>query len=62
MKPKSYSTTTKQNDDRTVKIADINSLRPPNPELLYARMRNRAVTFEDRRYKKPKHKSKLFED
>ena len=61
MKPKSYSTFAKKSD-RTVTVPDINSLRPPNPELLYARMRNRAATFEDRRYKKPKHKAKAFED
>lgn len=40
----------------------VDPTKVPNRERLEARLKNRAVTFEDRRFKKPKHKVNYQED
>lgn len=61
MKKRMYETKVPKSKNIVGRI-DPNTLKAPNPELLYARIKNRAATFEDRRFKKPKHKGKVFED
>lgn len=40
----------------------IDPTKVPSRERLEARLKNRAVTFEDRRFKKPKYKKDYQED
>ena len=39
---------------------DITSV--PNQDRKYSRLRNKAQVFDDRRYRKPKHKPNYMED
>lgn len=40
----------------------VDASKIPNRDRLESRLRNKAVTFEDRRFKKPKHKPNYQED
>ena len=40
----------------------VDPTKVPSRELFEARRKNRAVTFEDRRFKKPKYKKDYMED
>ena len=40
----------------------VGTTKVPSRERLEARLKNRAVTFEDRRFKKPKYKKDYQED
>lgn len=40
----------------------VNPTKVPSRERLEARLKNRAVTFEDHRFKKPKYKKDYQED
>lgn len=58
MKPKTYITKTPKSKVIKIKV-DLSNCKVPDPELLYARLKNKAVTFEDKRFKKPKYKTDL---
>lgn len=61
MKQKMYNVTMPKKNDRVIHIK-VDPFKLPSQELLQARLRNKAQVFEDRRFKKPKHKKDYTED
>lgn len=60
MKQRLHITT--QPTNRNIIQIRVDPMKVPNKDRLYSRLRNKAAVFEDRRFKKPKHKGKLYED
>jgi hypothetical protein len=56
-----YNVTMPKKNDRVIHIK-VDPFKLPSQELLQARLRNKAQVFEDRRFKKPKHKKDYTED
>ena len=50
------------NKPSNIVYVKVDPFKVPSRELFEARRKNRAVTFEDRRFKKPKYKKNYMED
>ena len=57
MKQKMYIIETPKKKDNVIHIT-VDPFRIPDKDLLQARLQNKAHVFEDKRFKKPKHKNK----
>lgn len=61
MKQRLHSTKSNKKPSNIIYI-EVDQLKARNQGLLIARQNNRSSIFEDRRFKKPKYKTKYQED
>lgn len=55
-----HNTTTKKN--KNIIQLDLSTVKVPNLDRKFSRLKNKAQVFEDRRFKKPKYKKDYQED
>jgi hypothetical protein len=56
MKQKTHTVKMKKPDN--IIQVDFDTMSVPNPDRKYSRLKNKSQVFDDRRFRKPKHKNK----